>query len=217
MNPVLTIVKRNFSSSFIGFIITILVVLLSSTSSDAKIDISRGNYTYLYILIVPFFIVYFNFSKLIYLNATKKYYFWGSMITYIITALAVSLINTFIHLVIDPINQTQTVINLLELCGWWQNGPFLAFFQQFTFLLLVSIFLHLLLSMQTYWYGWITDIALIAIICIFVPIQHLRGILVEFFKLIMFNSNPLLHIGICSIGSLLLAYLCLIVLKKKAI
>ncbi|NMS89324.1 hypothetical protein HGQ85_05235 [Clostridioides difficile] len=217
MKPVLTIVKRNFASSFVGFIITILVVLLSSTSSDAKIAISRGNYTYLYILIIPFFTVYFNFSKLIYLNATKKYYFCGSFITYIITALLVSLINTFIHLVIDPINQTQTVINLLELCGWWQNGPFIAFFQQFIFLLLVSIFLHLLLSMQAYWYGWLTDIALIAIICIFIPIQPLRSILADFFKLIMFNSNPLLHIGICSLFSFLLAYFWLIVLKKKAI
>lgn len=217
MKPVLTIIKRNFASSSIGFIITILVVLLSSTSSDAKIAISRGNYTYLYILIIPFFIVYFNFSKLIYLNVTKKYYFWGSMITYIIAAFSVSLINTFIHLVIDPINQTQTVINLLELCSWWENGPFIAFFQQFTFLLLVAIFLQLLLSMQTYWYGWLTDITLVAIICIFVPIQPLRNILVDFFKLMMFNSNSLLHIGICLLSSFILAYLWLIVLKKKAI
>lgn len=61
---------------------------------------------------IVFFIVYFNFSKLIHLNATKKDYFWGSILTYNIAAASISMVNTFIHLVIDPMNQTQIVINL---------------------------------------------------------------------------------------------------------
>ncbi|MFF3099776.1 hypothetical protein [Viridibacillus arvi] len=217
MKPVLTVIKRNFASNLIALIITILVVLLSTTSSDASISISRGNYTYLYMLMMPFFIVYFNFSKLIHLNATKKDYFWGSILTYIIAAASISMVNTFIHLVIDPMNQTQIVINLLELCGWWENGVFVAFFQQFAFLLMVAVFLHVLLSMQSYWYGWLTDAVLVAIICVFVPIQPLRQILVSFFKLIMFNGNALLHISVCLSISMVLALVGLAVLKRRSI
>ncbi|QOV12036.1 hypothetical protein [Viridibacillus arvi] len=217
MKPVLTVIKRNFASNLIALIITILVVLLSTTSSDASISISRGNYTYLYMLMMPFFIVYFNFSKLIHLNATKKDYFWGSILTYIIAAASISMVNTFIHLVIDPMNQTQIVINLLELCGWWENGVFVAFFQQFAFLLMVAVFLHVLLSMQSYWYGWLTNAVLVAIICVFVPIQPLRQILVSFFKLIMFNGNALLHISVCLSISMVLALVGLAVLKRRSI
>ncbi|KOO49120.1 hypothetical protein [Viridibacillus arvi] len=217
MKPVLTVIKRNFASNLIALIITILVVLLSTTSSDASISISRGNYTYLYMLMIPFFIVYFNFSKLIHLNATKKDNFWCSILTYIIAAASISMVNTFIHLVIDPMNQTQIVINLLELSGWWENGVFVAFFQQFAFLLMLAVFLHVLLSMQSYWYGWMTDTVLVAIICVFLPIQPLRQILVGFFKLIMFNGNALLHISVCLSISMVLAFVGLAVLKRRSI
>lgn len=217
MKPIFSVVKRNFASNLIALIITTLVVLLSTTSEDASMSISRGNYTYLYMLMIPFFIVYRNFSKLTHLSATKKDYYLGSMFTYAIAAAAVSLVNTFIHLVIDPINKTQTVINLMEICGWAENGVVLAFIQQFAFLLLVAIFLHVLLSMQSYWYGWLTDAVLVAIICVFVPIQPLRHILVDFFDVIMFNSNAWLHIGICLLSSLGFAFAGLAILKRKTI
>lgn len=217
MSPKLTVVKRNFASNFIPFIMTLLVVLLATTSSSSSIAISRGNYTYLYILMMPIFIVYFNFSKLIHLNASKKDYFWGSILTYVIAAVCISLLNTFIHLILDPINKTQKVINLLDLCGWWQNGPLIAFLQQFTFLLMVALFLHVLLSMQPYWYGWLTDAVLIAILCIFISIQPLRKILVSFFKLVMFNGNAFLHMSVCLAISALLIFTGLTILKRKSI
>lgn len=217
MKPIFTVVKRNFASNLIALLITTLVVLLSTTSEDASMSISRGNYTYLYMLMIPFFIVYRNFGKLTHLSATKKDYYFGSMLTYAIASAAVSLVNTFIHLVIDPINKTQTVINLMEICGWAENGVVLAFIQQFAFLLLVSIFLHVLLSMQSYWYGWLTDAVLVAIICVFVPIQPLRHILLGFFDVMMFNSNAWLHIGICLLSNVGLAFAGLSILKRKTI
>lgn len=43
------------------------------------------------------------------------------------SAVLVSMVNTFTHLVVNPINKTQIIVNLLELCGWWENGVILAF------------------------------------------------------------------------------------------
>ena len=79
------------------------------------------------------------------------------------------------------------------------------------------VFLHVLLSMQAHWYGWLTDTILVAIICIFTPIAPLRGILSGLFQLIMLNGSAPVHIGICLLLSAALSLAGLVVLKRKAL
>lgn len=217
MKAMLTIIKRLFASNKVSFIITAVVVLCATTSGDSKIALSNGNYTWLLAIMTPFLFVFYDYAKLIHLGTSKKDYFLGSLASYGLMALLVSLANTAIHLLIDPLNRTQTVINMMVLCGWTANGIFAAFIQQAVFLLLTMIFLHVLLSMQHYWYGWLTDGVLVAIICIFTAIAPLRYILAEFFKVIMFNGNALLHIGVCLLLSAALSLIGLTVLKRKTL
>lgn len=217
MTAIIAIIKRLFASNQVSFIITAAVVLCATTSGDSKIALSNGNYTWLLAVVAPFLFVFYAYTKLIHLGTSKKDYYLGSLASYGLMALVISLVNTGIHVLIDPLNQTQTVINLMDLCGWTANGMFAAFLQQTMFLLLVMIFLHVLLSMQPHWYGWLTDGVLIAIICIFTPIAPLRHILAGFFKVIMFNSNALLHIGICLLLSAVLSLIGLTVLKRKTL
>ena len=117
----------------------------------------------------------------------------------------------------DPIYSARTVINLMDVCGWTKNGIFVAGLQQMAFLLLVMIFLHVLLSMQTRWVGWLTDALLIAVICIFTPIVPLRAVLAGFFQLIMLNGNAALHICICLFLSAACAFAGLAALKRKTL
>lgn len=215
MTAIFSIIKRLFSSSKCCFIITAMVVLCSTTSKDSSIALSNGNYTWLLAVMTPFFFVFYDDTKLMHLGTRKIDYFLGSLASYGLMAFLISLVNTAIHGLIDPQNQTQTVINMMDLCGWTANGMAAAFLQQALFLLLTMIFLHVLLSMQPYWYGWLTDGVLVAIICIFTPIAPLRHSLVGFFKIIMFNSNALLHIGICLLLSAILSWIGLAVLKRK--
>lgn len=217
MTSIVAIIKRLFASNKVSFIITMVVVLCATTSGDSKIAISNGNYTWLLAVMTPFLFVFYDFTKLIHLGTSKKDYFLGSLFSYGLMALVVSLANTAIHLVMDPLNRTQTVINMMDLCGWTGNGIFVAFLQQMVFLLLTMTFLHVLLSMQPYWYGWLTDGILAAIICIFTPIAPLRHILAGFFKLIMFNGNALQHIAICLLLSAALSLIGLTVLKRKTL
>ena len=79
------------------------------------------------------------------------------------------------------------------------------------------IFLHVLLSMQAHWYGWLADGVLIAAICIFTPIASLRAGLAGFFRLIMFNGSAVLHIGVCLLLSAALSCGGLAVLKRKTL
>ncbi len=215
MKAIFAIAKRLLASNKISFIITALVVLCATSSG--KVVLSNGNYTWLLAVLTPFFFVFYDFTKLMYLGASKKDYFLGCLIRYGFLAFGISLVNTAIHLLIDPVYSAQTVINLMDVCQWTENGMIAAGLQQMFFLLLVMIFLHVLLSMQTHWYGWLTDVLLAALICIFTPIAPLRALLAEFFQLIMLNSNAVLHIGICLLFGAALSLGGLMVLKRKTL
>lgn len=215
MTAIFAIVKRLLASNKISFIITALVVLCATSSGD--VVLSNGNYTWLLAVMTPFFFVFYDYTKLMHLGASKRDYFFGCLISYGVLALGISLINTLIHLLIDPVYPAQAVINMMDVCKWTENGIIIAGVQQMFFLLLVMIFLHVLLSMQPHWYGWLTDAILVAIICIFTPIAALRGILSGFFQIIMLNGNALLHIGICLLLSAALSFAGLLVLKRKTL
>ena len=215
MTAVFAIMKRLLASNKISCIVTALVVVCATSSGETVL--SNGNYTWLLAVMAPFFFVLYDFSKLMHLGASKRDYFLGCLISYGLLAFGISLLNTLIHLVIDPAYQAQTVINMMDVCHWTENGIILAGLQQMFFLLLVMVFLHVLLSMQAHWYGWLTDAILAAIICVFTPIAPLRAVLGQFFALIMLNSNAILHIGICLLLSAALSLAGIAVLKRKTL
>lgn len=215
MKATFAIVKRLLASNKISFIITALVVLCATSSGD--VVLSNGNYTWLLAVMTPFFFVFYDYTKLMHLGASKRDYFFGCLISYGVLALGISFINTLIHLLIDPVYPAQAVINMMDVCKWTENGIFIAGVQQIFFLLLVMIFLHVLLSMHPHWYGWLTDAILVAIICIFTPIAALRSILSNFFQIIMLNGNAFLHIGICLLLSVALSFAGLCILKRKTL
>ncbi|HIQ57964.1 MAG TPA: hypothetical protein IAB22_00770 [Candidatus Merdivicinus intestinavium] len=215
MRAIFAIVKRLLASNLISFILTALVVLLATSSGE--VVLSNGNYTWLLAALTPFFFVFYDFKKLMHLGASKKDYYVGCLISYGFLAFCISLANTLIHLLIDPLYSARTVINLMDVCRWTENGIVMAGVQQMCFLLLVMVFLHVLLSMQAHWYGWLTDAVLAAIICIFTPIAPLRGILSGFFGIVMLNGNAILHIGVCLLLSAALSLGGLAVLKRKTL
>lgn len=215
MTAIFAIVKRLLASNKISFIITALVVLCATSSGD--VVLSNGNYTWLLAVLTPFFFVFYDFKKFMHLGAGKKDYYFGCLISYGVLAFCISLANTVIHLLIDPIYPAQTVINMMDVCKWTENGIIAAGLQQLFFLLLIMVFLHVLLSMQAHWYGWLTDAVFVAIVCIFTPVAPLRAVLAGFFQMIMLNGNAALHIGICLLLSAALSLGGLVVLKRKTL
>ena len=153
MTAIFAIVKRLLSSNKISFILTALVVLCATSSGE--VVLSNGNYTWLLAVLTPFFFVFYDFSKLMHLGASKKDYFSGCLISYGFLAFVISFVNTGIHLLSDPIYSARTVINLMDVCGWTKNGIFVAGLQQMAFLLLVMIFLHAAVHADTL--GWMAD------------------------------------------------------------
>lgn len=215
MTAVFAIIKRLLASNKISYIVTALVVVCATSSGETVL--SNGNYTWLLAVFAPFFFVFYDFSRLMHLGASKRDYFLGCLISYGLLAFGISLLNTLIHLVIDPAYPAQAVINMMDVCRWTENGLVAAGLQQMCFLFLVMVFLHVLLSMQLHWYGWLTGAVLAAIICVFTPIAPLRSVLGQFFGLIMINPNAVLHIGVCLLLSAALSFAGLAVLRRKTL
>jgi len=124
------------------------------------------------------------------LNLKKAEYVKGNAIGYVLIALVLSALNLAAYMTFDAsISQLPNsgLINLLDIFGWAEHGLAIAFFQQFTFLLLLAVVIHSLTTVQTFWYGIAIDVAIVAVISIFTPIQSLRALLIDFLNLITFH------------------------------
>ena len=216
MRAISAVVKRILSSNRLSFIITFVVVLCAVSSKDSSVALSNGNYFWLASLFIPFFSVLYAVPRLLHLGAEKRDCYIGSLCSYCVIALVVSLLNTFVCLFIDPINKSQTVINLMNVCRWMENGVIIAFLQQAVFLLLLMLFIHVMIELQHFWFGWLIDILLVAGLSVSMPIAPLRSMVASFFSIIMVNGNTIIQISSCLILSVLFAFTSLVLIKRKA-
>lgn len=214
-----------------------LIIAAASGNFGQQLNISSGNYFWLIVLMAAIFIPAKNFRRIVNLGGKRNGFFWGSMITYVVLAGAVSIVNTIFFYTFERylintgyyigyqafIQNTSLMdnycvsVNLIELFGWSSNGMFFAFIQQFAFLLLLASVIHTLTAMQGKWYGWATDILIAAILATFIPISVLRPALLAFFNLIIYNSNAFLQITSCSVLAIVIYALSKPILSRKVI
>ena len=182
--------------------------------------LSIGNYLWLLPAVAAIQIPAYNYRRIMNLGAKRDNFFWGSLWCYAIIAAVVSLVNTLMYYFVDSfMNRNEyfsNVLNAVEGMGWAENGVLAVFFQQFAFLLLLAVFIHTLVAVQGKWYGWATNVAIIAIISVFTPIAPLRAVLAGFFYLIIF-ANPFLQVMACLVLAAGVYGLNVIVFARKAI
>jgi hypothetical protein len=182
----------SFASSIIQ---TFIMYLLNSPGSS---QVSEGNMLILVIILAAILIPSVNFSRLMHLNGKKADFFWACAINYVIFSAALSLIILVLNLTIDRmLSPVVELLDIIDIFGWTGSGIIFAFFRQFAFYLLLGVALHTLTAIQTFWWGWVVDLIIAAIISVFIPIPMLRKLLIDFFYLIIFNPNPIAHIGTC--------------------
>lgn len=113
--------------------------------------------------------------------------------------------------------QGRTVVNMMDVCKWTDNNILVAALQQMFFILFLMVFLHMILIMQDRWYGWLSDVILISLICVFIPVASLRVVLSGFFKLVMLNGNAFIQIPVCLVLSMVLSCFTVLILKRKTL
>lgn len=194
-----------------------MIVSFASGKAGGQLNISSGNYIWLLMILAAIFIPARNFRKMVNLGAKREGIFQGGAVTYAALAGFTALANTALFYTVerfligtgyyagfeafmrDPslMDHKYISVNLIELFGWSARGPGFAIAQQFAFLMLLAAAVHTLTAMQDKWYGWVTDLAIAAILSVFIPIAPLRAWLVRFFDLILFNANPFMQISVC--------------------
>lgn len=160
-----------------------------------------GNFLYALPLLAALLIPARNFRRLINLGGKRSDFFLGSLCTYGLLAVGVSLANMLIYYAFEqPMIHAGNVavfLNLIDVWGWSAHGAVVAFLQQFAFLFFAMVFFHTLALLHEWWVGWVVDGAIIAIISVFTPIEPLRNAEYVFFRAILFQPNAFLQIFTC--------------------
>ncbi|HCC35556.1 MAG TPA: hypothetical protein DEQ02_07975 [Ruminococcaceae bacterium] len=229
----LSAAKLNFRNMKLATIITGITVLAMLVQELVYIILAEngnyagwesnpvgiGNYFYLLVILAAIFIPLQNFRKMVNLGAKRKDFFLGCAVNYVILAAGASLVSIVLYYTFEQFMlnyHAEGVLNVLPVFGWAANGPIVAFFQQFAFLLLFSSFIHTLAAAQDKWYGWVADAVIVVILSVFIPIEPLRMALVWFFNMIIFQSAPL-QILCCLVLAIVIYSLNKPILARKVI
>lgn len=204
------------TAAFIAIGIYNLVSCLTGLTGNTYVDMA--NYLYLLSVFAPVFIVARNFKRIMHINGSKHDFYWGALLGYSIIAAVVSFLGIMSFILTNTVFGSRLIIlNLADVFGWWNRPLIITFIQQFSFLLLVEIFIHTITSLQNRWYGWIVDILLVIVICVFIPVPVLRNQLVRFFNIIIFHSNAMLQITCCLALSLIIYFVNWLILQRKSL
>lgn len=203
----------------VNYIINISITVSSGWDLSDNYNVSSGWMLWLFPLMAAILIPSKNFRRTINLGGKRDNFFWGSLTIYILVSaivpIAVFLLD-FAELFITDRFGWGGVFTASNVFGWGDHGIIAAFFQQFAFLLMFTVFVHTLTAAQDKWYGWAADIIIVAIISVFTPIAPLRAALGWFFRLIIFNP-PLLQIPACLLLTIVIYALNKAIFARKAI
>lgn len=160
--------------------------------------IGEGNYFLLVLILAAVLIPAVNFRKIINLNGKKVDFYLGTILNYILMSAIIPILNFAFYFTTEKLYSAKMVTwNIIDIFGWMDNGVVVAYFRQFAFFLLLAVAIHTLTSIQTFWWGWLVDFIIGGILGLFIPIEPLRQVLINFFYLVLFNMDSFIQITIC--------------------
>jgi hypothetical protein len=227
MTTAIRMAKINLKQSKVPYLIVGILLaiglfnlLLSELiSAGENTSLAVSDYLYSLPLLLSILIPTSHFRKLMHLGGNRIDFFFSSILTYLPVIVVVTLATTVLHYTLYPALRQSgfRFFFAAEVFGFTSRPPVVSFLQLFAFLFLLCCALHTLTLMQSYWYGWATDIVIITIVSVFTPIAPLRKWLVRFFNLIIFGDNFVAQILSCILLGILLFSVSLIPIRTKRI
>jgi len=227
MKTVMGIVKTNFKQSTLayfiagGLMVAAIANVIVSWALGNTGSMEIENFLYLLPILMAIFIPAGHFNKIMNLGGKRVDFFKACIINYVIVAFVVTGASLLIHLIATPLighfAYDDISLSLWTAFGFANNNMAVAFFQKFSFLVLLMSLLHTLTLSQGRWYGWVANVLIVAIISVFTPIAPLRAALVWFFNMIIFHSNAFVQIGFCLVLAAGIYTLSLIPTRDKRI
>jgi len=205
MKTILGVWGINMKRSSRPYLITgifVAVCLATAILQLCKLPVSGpplGDSVFVLPICMAIFVPALNMTKIMNLGATRMDIAKGSFLTYAGTVVATTLISLILYYLVDRPLVTTDIPSLIlwDVFGFLAHGPVVGFLQMAAFFFLFSCVLHTLTLCQGHWYGWVADVAIVAVISVFSSIPVLRKALVWFFDLIIFNPQPAMQILAC--------------------
>ena len=227
MKTIIGMAKINWRHSKVAYLITgitfavgfLQYIIDLTVNPPDNVIFSAGNYMYLLPLCMGIFVAALNFPKLMNLGGKRMDFFKSGFITYLVISAASSLVCMATYFTVNKWMLSNSriagMLDLYDIFGFMSRGAIIAFFQAAAFMLLIAVTAHTLTLIQGIWYGWVTNVVIIAIISVFTPIAPLRAALVWFFNMIIFNKNAALQIISCLITGIVIYSASIVPIKSR--
>jgi hypothetical protein len=192
---------RVYFWSLLGFMaiaIIIDLILNRSLGNGGNSHVSFGSIFIIFIIITAITLPISYFKKITQLGATRKQYYSGLLIVYVLCSITFAVFNIVwmkLEISFNRIYENHTIY-ILEVFHWDQFGLAGMFLYQFgAYLLLMSI-LNLLFSGLRHAAGWVIWGILITAIPIGTSLPSLRPKVAEAFLALLFNDSLLKGFGL---------------------
>ncbi|WP_025027577.1 hypothetical protein [Caldalkalibacillus mannanilyticus] len=194
-------VKKVFIGSYAAlkmylFIITGLVgvvfltnFILGITGISAHPEISSSNIATIFLLFMAGVLPLYFFKRIMNLGASRKDYYYGTMIAYVFWVAIFSVFNIIWFLLEKHIFEFKRYINIIEAFGWDRYGILEMFFYQFFAYLFVVALFNLLFSGVRDKLAIPLYIILVAFVSMSMSISTLRDSVFQVLGFLFFNPS----------------------------
>ena len=218
MGKALYITEINLRQIKLAYYITIAIFLFTLFSGI----VTAGNSLVVLPVIAAIIIPANNFRKVINLGGKRHDFFIGALFVYALLSAFVVLVNLLIFYTTNisyPLDYNDGRYHfdysytIIEVIGFYERGPVVAFIQMFVSLFFLAVFTHTLTLIQGKWYGWVTNAVLIIFISVsFTLLGGSMG-----FTLIWLFQNALSQILLCLLLAAAIYALSKPILERKEI
>ena len=201
------------ASMYIATNIIMLIVKLSGTENIGYASI--GTWLFMLVLLSAMSITPGNFYRIINLGGKRKNFFEGCILTYIILAFSVSVLNTLIFYTLDVFMKNLGILsqsNIFETFNWVSHGVVVGCIMQFAFLLFIAALVHTVMSIRL---RWSTLVIFLIIVFTVILVKPLYNAVSQFFKIIFYHSNAFVQIISCLVLAAVIYAISLPVINRK--
>lgn len=200
LSRLLSVVKASYG--VLKFYLMILVglvaiaffinLLLGIVGVNRTTEVSSGNIATVFLLMIAGVLPLYFFKRIINLGASRKAYYFGTMLSYVLWVAGFSVFNIIWFLLEQNIFiKYKSYFNIIEIFGWDRYGVIGMFIYQFSTYLFIVAFFNLVFSCMRDTMALGLYILLAAAISISMSISFLREAVYKGIAILFFNPNML--------------------------
>ncbi|MFD1776088.1 hypothetical protein [Paenibacillus rhizophilus] len=164
--------------------------ILGMSGLNQNPEVSAGNIATSFLIVMAIILPLILFKRILNLGASRKEYYIGSIVTYLLFTAVFSFFNIIWYLFeINIFINYKNYFNIIEILNWNQHGKWGMFVYQFaTYLLAISFFSFIVTSLKSK-LGIVLSLIIAGVLSSVLSIKALRTVFVEGLTAVIMNPN----------------------------